>query len=68
MIRFCVLFLASYCSFAYAKPQLYSYPALPNKPYQPQRESYERSQKNCKTIYDIEREEKYEKKCETKYV
>ena len=57
MNKFCIVLLASSFALAYAMPEPQS--------------TYKRTQtsgKNCKTIFDIERVEKFEKKCETIYV
>ena len=56
MNKLCVLLLASSFALAYAMPH--------------HETGYRRkrlSDKNCKTVFDIVREEKFEKKCETIY-
>ena len=57
MKRFCIVLLACSFALANAKPQYGSSYQTKSQP-----------QKKCKTVFDIEREEKFEKKCETKYV
>merc|ERR1712170_87378 len=57
MNKFCIVLLACSFALANAKPQYGSSYQTKSQP-----------QKKCKTVFDIERVEKFEKKCETIYV